>query len=166
MCQEEHRVELNRRDFVRRAGMLGAGVVAAMAAGHAMAQKAETTSTMPTLAAPPKDMKPIPRRKFGKTNEEISIIGVGGHHIGQPDEATGIRIIQEAIANGINFMDNAWDYHDGKSEEVMGKALSSDGRRDKVFLMTKVCTHGRDAKVAMKQLEDSLRRLQTDRIDL
>jgi len=165
MCQENRREELNRREFVKQAGLLGAGAVTFWTGARAMAQT-NTSSTLPTLTSPPKDLKPIPRRKFGKSDEEVSIIGVGGHHIGQPNEATGIRIIQEAMDHGINFMDNCWDYHDGKSEEVMGKALKADGRRDKAFLMTKVCTHGRDAKVAMKQLEDSLRRLQTDRIDL
>jgi aryl-alcohol dehydrogenase-like predicted oxidoreductase len=79
-----------------------------------------------------------------------------------PDEAA--RIVHEAIDAGVNFFDNAWEYHDGRSEEVLGKALA--GKRDQVFLMTKVCTHGRKADVAMKQLEDSLRRLGTDHLDL
>jgi predicted aldo/keto reductase-like oxidoreductase len=75
-----------------------------------------------------------------------------------------IRLVQRAVDAGITFMDNAWEYHDGCSESVMGDALK--GRRDQVFLMTKVCTHGRDARTAMRQLEQSLRRLKTDRLDL
>jgi len=95
----------------------------------------------------------------------VSILGVGGHAIGQAKtEAEGIQIVQEALEAGVNFMDNAWEYHDGRSEEWMGKALK--GRREKAFLMSKVCTHGRDSKVAMQQLEESLRRLQTDHMDL
>ena len=107
----------------------------------------------------------IPRRALGRTGEYVSALGLGGFHlglIGTEREAT--RVVHEAIDAGITFMDNAWEYHDGKSEERMGKALA--GRRDRVFLMTKVCTHGRDAKVAMRQLEQSLRRLKTDYLDL
>ena len=108
----------------------------------------------------------IPRRPLGRTGVEVSIIGVGGADIGKyKNEQEAIRIVHEAIDAGINFMDNAWEYNEGKSEEYMGKALAA-GRRDKAFLMTKVCTHGRDKQTAMKQLEDSLRRLQTDHVDL
>ena len=155
--------EINRREFVKRAGLLGLGV-ASLAAGKVSAQ-GPTTGTQ-IGATKPKDLKPIPRRKFGKYDDEVSIIGVGGFHLGIPDEPTAIRIVHEAVDHGINFMDNCWDYHNGMSEERMGKALKSGNLRDKVFLMTKVCTHGRDAKVAMQQLEDSLRRLQTDHLDL
>ncbi len=108
---------------------------------------------------------PVPRRPLGKTGVAVSVLGLGGSHLGDvrdPDEA--VRIVHEAIDAGINFFDNAWEYHDGKSEEVLGRALA--GKRDQVFLMTKVCTHGRKADVAMKQLEDSLRRLGTDHLDL
>lgn len=108
---------------------------------------------------------PIPRRPLGRTGAEISAIGLGGYHLGTiPREEDATRIVHAAIDAGIDFMDNAWDYHDGKSERRMGKALK--GRRGEVFLMSKVCTHGRDAKTAMKQLEESLRRLQTDYLDL
>ena len=78
--------------------------------------------------------------------------------------AEAVRIVHEAIDAGINFLDNAWEYHDGESERRMGRAIAD--RRDSVFLMTKVCTHGRDAKVAMRQLDESLRRLRTDYLDL
>jgi predicted aldo/keto reductase-like oxidoreductase len=109
---------------------------------------------------------PIPQRLFGRTGETVSAIGLGGYHLGLVgSEREAISIVHKAIDAGITFMDNAWEYHDGKSEMRMGKALAS-GRRQQVFLMTKVCTHGRDAKVAMRQLEDSLRRLKTDHIDL
>ena len=107
----------------------------------------------------------VPRRSWGRTGLETSIIGMGGYHIGSAkdlDEAK--RIVDEAIDAGINFFDNAWDYHDGKSEEWLGQALK--GKRDKVVLMTKVCTHGRDKNVGMEQLEQSLRRLQTDHLDV
>ncbi|MEC4818225.1 MAG: aldo/keto reductase [Scytonema sp. PMC 1069.18] len=102
---------------------------------------------------------------LGRTGVEVSAIGLGGATLGQAknyEEAE--RIVHEAIDAGITFMDNAWEYNNHRSEEWMGKALQ--GRRDKVFLMTKVCTHGRDKKVAMQQLEESLRRLKTDHLDL
>lgn len=90
---------------------------------------------------------------------------MGGYHLGEVGtEREAIRLVHAAIDAGVTFMDNAWEYHEGKSEERMGKALA--GRRGEVFLMTKVCTHGRDAKVAMRQLEQSLRRLKTDYLDL
>ncbi len=106
-----------------------------------------------------------PYRLLGDTGERVSILGLGGWHLGQPyvEEALGIRIIRSAIDQGINFMDNSWDYNEGVSEERMGKALR-DGYRDKVFLMTKI--DGRSKKEASRQLEESLRRLRTDRIDL
>src|SRR5688572_21121006 len=107
----------------------------------------------------------IPTRPFGRTGERVSIIGLGGWHIGVPDtDRAAVRLIHAAIDAGVTFLDNAWDYNDGLSEERMGKAIAD--RRDSVFLMTKVCTHGRDGKIAMRQLEDSLRRLQTDYLDL
>jgi aryl-alcohol dehydrogenase-like predicted oxidoreductase len=103
-------------------------------------------------------------RPLGRTGEEVSAIGLGGHHIGrQKDEKDSIRIIRAAIDAGITFMDNCWDYHDGGSEVRMGKALR-DGYRRKVFLMTKI--DGRTKQSAAEQLEQSLRRLQTDVIDL
>ena len=107
----------------------------------------------------------IATRPLGKTGVQVSMLGIGGHHQARPkDENVSFRIVHAAIDNGITFMDNAWDYHDGHAEEVMGKALAMDGYRKKAFLMTKVCD--RDYAGAMKQLEDSLRRLRTDVIDL
>jgi len=106
----------------------------------------------------------IPTRPLGRAGERVSIIGLGGYDIGVPEEKLAIDIVHEAIDEGITFFDNAWDYHDGGSEEVVGKALSTGGRRDKVFLMTKDCA--RDYKGSRQHLEDSLRRLKTDRVDL
>jgi predicted aldo/keto reductase-like oxidoreductase len=106
-------------------------------------------------------------RQLGKTGEYLSIACLGGWHIGPgaiEDESAAIRLTHEAIDIGINFFDNAWDYHDGGSEERMGKALAEGGRRQKVFLMTKNCE--RDYEGSMRCLEDSLRRLKTDYLDL
>jgi predicted aldo/keto reductase-like oxidoreductase len=106
----------------------------------------------------------IPTRFLGNTGVRVTAICVGGYHIGKDrDEQLGIRIVRTAIDEGINFLDNAWCYNDGESERIMGLALK-DGYREKVFLMTK--NHGRDAATYRTQLEESLRRLQTDQIDL
>ena len=95
----------------------------------------------------------------------MSILGLGGWHIGYvKDDNEAIRIMHAAIDEGLTFFDNAWDYHDGRSEELMGKALAMDGRRKRVFLMTKNCE--RDYAGSMKNLDDSLRRMKTDHIDL
>lgn len=106
----------------------------------------------------------IPHRTLGRTGERVSVLGLGGAHIGfQRDENESIRIIRTAIDEGINFMDNSWDYNGGASEIRMGKALR-DGYRSKVFLMTKI--DGQTRAAALAQLDESLRRLQTDTIDL
>ncbi len=106
----------------------------------------------------------MPTRVLGRTGREVSILGLGGHHIGRPsNEKTGIKIIRKAIDGGVNFLDNAWCYHNGRSERIMGKALQ-DGYRDRVMLMTK--NHGRDYDSYEQQLGESLNRLQTDHIDL
>jgi predicted aldo/keto reductase-like oxidoreductase len=106
----------------------------------------------------------LPVRTLGKTGLKVSIIGFGGGHSVRPDidEQMTVRLIQTAIEAGVTFMDNAWEYHQGEAERRMGLALK--GRRDQVTLMTKVC--GRDRKTAEAQLDDSLRRLQTDVIDV
>jgi uncharacterized protein len=108
----------------------------------------------------------IPVRSFGKHSDvKVSIIGYGGHHLGDAaDEKTAVEMVQQAVDGGITFFDNCWEYHRGKSEIWMGKGLK--GRRDRVFLMTKVCTHGRDGSLAMQMLEQSLNRYQTDHLDL
>ncbi|MCL4502492.1 MAG: aldo/keto reductase [Deltaproteobacteria bacterium] len=106
----------------------------------------------------------IPYRQLGSTGVKVSLAGLGGAHLGgQPDEQESIRIIRAAIDNGINFLDNSWDYHGGQSEIRMGKALR-DGYRQKVFLMTKI--DGRTKEAAARQIDECLKRLQTDTIDL
>ena len=108
--------------------------------------------------------KEMPRRPLGRTGEKVSMIGLGGYHIGVPkDEQESIRIIRTAIDRGINFMDNCWDYHNGGSELRMGKALR-DGYRQRVFLMSKI--DGRTRASVARQIDESLKRLQTDRVDL
>ena len=102
---------------------------------------------------------------LGKTGAQVSAIGVGGYHLGSTkDQQEANELVARALDAGINFFDNAWDYHDGLSEERLGTALR--GKRDQAFVMTKVCTHGRGKDVAMQMLEQSLRRLQTDHLDL
>jgi predicted aldo/keto reductase-like oxidoreductase len=149
---------LGRRGFLQSAGLLGAGVALSesLLQARQAAPQLELSDTGPDK---------IPRKPFGRTEEKVSIIGLGGFSLGAaPSLKEAIAIVHEAIDAGVNFFGNAWDYHDGKSEEWMGQALK--GRRDKVFLMTKVCTHGRDKKVGLRQLEESLKRLQTDHLDL
>jgi aryl-alcohol dehydrogenase-like predicted oxidoreductase len=137
---------VTRREFLKWAA------VTSMAAGAAPGAWA---------AEPGSD---IPRRTLGRTGEKISVIGLGGYHIGVPkEEPEGIRLIRAAADRGITFMDNCWDYHDGASEIRMGKALR-DGYRSKVFLMTKI--DGRTKASAARQIDECLQRLQTDRVDL
>ncbi|MDE3042734.1 MAG: aldo/keto reductase [Nitrospirota bacterium] len=107
----------------------------------------------------------IPKRMLGKTGVQVSALCFGGAHWGRMDsEAEAIRVLHEALEAGVTFLDNAWEYNGGRSEELMGKALQ--GRRQQAFLMTKVCSHGRDKRVALQQLDESLRRLRTDYLDL
>lgn len=136
---------MTRRDFVKLSVAAGVG----LAAG-------------PDLWAA-EAVGGIPYRQMGRTGERISAIGLGGYHIGKPDEQESIRLIRSAIDRGVNFMDNCWDYHDGRSEIYMGKALR-DGYRSRVILMSKI--DGQTKASATKQIDESLRRLQTDRVDL
>jgi uncharacterized protein len=143
----------DRREFLGQAALAGAVVLAGPVAWSAPVELSDTGPDR------------IPKKPFGKTGEKVSIIGIGGYTLGQaPSYDVAERIVHEALDAGVTFFDNAWEYHQGKSEEWMGKALK--GNRDKVFLMSKVCTHGRDKKLAMHQLEESLKRLQTDHLDL
>ncbi len=105
-------------------------------------------------------------RKFGRTGEVVSAIGMGGSHIAQPNAKRdeSIKLVHQAIDRGITFLDNCWDYNEGRSEEWMGAALAESGYRNKVFLMTKI--DGRNKENAADQINDSLTRLKTDRIDL
>lgn len=140
----------SRRDFLQ----------ASVAAGAALSLGSSL------LAAQKNDGQAVPVRPLGKTGVDVSILCLGGWHIGQAGKDDGddaaIRLMHRCIDEGITFFDNCWDYHDGYAEEVMGKAIQD--RRDKVFLMTKNCE--RDYKGSLKCLDDSLRRLRTDVIDL
>lgn len=126
---------------------------------------ASLLASMPRYTSGDEVTGEIPRRPLGRTGEKVSAIGLGGFHIGRGDvaEADAIRIIRTAIDNGMNFLDNCWDYNGGESEIRMGKALR-EGYRERAFLMTKI--DGRDKKTAARQIEESLGRLQTDHIDL
>ena len=146
-----------RRDFVRGAVYAAAAtVIKGQAAGQTpVASGGEIQRSSGT----------IPQKALGKTGVMVSALGVGGFHLGTAkDQAEATAIVGKAIDAGVNFFDNAWEYHEGESENRLGKALQ--GKRDKVVLMTKVCTHGRGKDVAMRMLEDSLRRLKTDHLDV
>jgi len=153
-------MEFSRRDLLKIAstsGLIAAGLAASE--GFIKPALAQNSSTQTQIKK-----GEMLYRTLGRTGEEVSVIGLGGHHIGRPpDEQDGIRLIRSAIERGINFMDNSWDYHNGGSEIRMGKALQG-GYRDKVFLMTKI--DGRTKEAAAKQIDESLKRLQSDRIDL
>jgi len=145
-------LDLGRREFF-----------GAVAAGALLAESAEAQAVPFPNETKRGDML---YRSFGQTGESVSALGVGGSHIGQAEsDALATKIIRTAIDRGVNFMDNSWDYNNGngKAETRMGQALR-DGYRQKVFLMTKV--DGRTKAAAAKQLEESMRRLQTDHIDL
>jgi len=142
----------NRREFLEKVtlGVAGGGAVVS---GNAL-------TALPAAAT----QREMPNRTLGRSGEKVSLLGLGGYHIGgQDDEQDSIRIVRTAIDNGVNFMDNCWDYHGGTSEVRMGKALR-DGYRQKVFLMTKIDGQVKDA--AARQIDESLQRLQTDTIDL
>ncbi len=172
---------MERRTFIKTAlaGVAGAGVGldAAQAASPTLA-----TETLPTTGAeqtPAAAAAALPRaadpgelrgemlyRKLGTTGETVSAIGLGGSHIGKPKvtEPESIKMMHEAIDRGITFMDNSWDYNEGQSELRMGKALAEGGYRNKVFLMTKI--DGRTKESAAGQIDDSLKRLKVDHLDL
>lgn len=135
---------MDRRDFLKKT----AAVTMATSLSSQLARGADT---------------PIPHRTLGRTGEKVSMIGIGGYHLSRPSEQDALRIVRTALDSGVNFLDNCWDYNGGVSEERMGKALR-DGYRAKAFLMTKI--DGRTRQAATNQLEESLRRLQTDHIDL
>jgi predicted aldo/keto reductase-like oxidoreductase len=153
----------SRRDLFKLAGA-GAAALAIGGGTSAVYGEEAGASELPLNTAPTEKNGDMFFRTLGKTREKVSLIGLGGFHIGIPrDEQEGIRIIRSAIDRGINFLDNCWDYHEGGSEIRMGKALR-DGYRKKAFLMTKI--DGQTKAAAEKQLNESLRRLQTDMIDL
>jgi aryl-alcohol dehydrogenase-like predicted oxidoreductase len=168
-------VELTRRRFLQSAALIGA---AAMTAHGAQAQATDSRamaadSRLPNPIVPnftgdyggSQGTFEVPRRAMGKTGLQCSIIGMGGYHLGTASTQMEVNnMVAKALDHGINFFDNAWEYHKGLSEERVGEALK--GKRDRAIVMTKVCTHGRKKDVAMKQLEESLTRLQTDHLDV
>ena len=145
----------SRRGFIKSASILA---TTPLFTGANMAKaQADQSSQIPSGS--------VPKRPLGRTGAQVSAIGIGGYHLGSANtDQVANEIVAKAIDHGVTFFDNAWEYHDGLSEERLGKALK--GKRQDVFLMTKVCTHGRDKNIAMRMLEESLRRLQTDHLDL
>jgi len=147
----------DRRQFLKTLGAAAAGGVLAGAMPQTFAQAQQPQADGDSL---------VPQRKFGRHDIKVSALAIGGYSLATASsEEESFRIVDEAIAHGVTFMDNCWDYHKGRAEEVMGRALK--GKRDKVFLMTKVCNHGQGGKKeALQMLDESLRRLQTDHLDL
>src|ERR1700720_2838230 len=146
---------MERRDFLKSATAAGVGA--------AIATNAQTSRASNTPVKRPESPGMI-YRELGTTGERVSAIGMGGYHLGKQAEASqSIQLMHAGIDRGITFMDNCWDYNDGISEVRMGQALRN-GYRQKVFLMTKI--DGRDKNTAARQIDESLRRLKTDRIGL
>src|SRR5271170_3707027 len=138
------RIYMDRRDFLKKT----AGTTVLASLGSKLYGAADS----------------FPHRVLGHTGEKVSLIGIGGYHIGNPsDEQESIRIVRTALDSGVNFLDNCWDYNGGVSEIRMGKALR-DGYRQKAFLMTKI--DGQTREAAAQQIDQSLQRLQTDHVDL
>jgi len=167
---------MERRSFLQGAvlgaGITGTGLAGAGSAGAAVSvpplpnTRPQDPADLPLITNPGERRGEMLYRTFGRTSEKISAIGMGGFHLGKSavtdDEAA--RLIHAGIDRGITFMDNCWDYNDGRSELRMGAALAQGGYRDKVFLMSKM--DGRTKEEALKQIDQSLLRLRTDRIDL
>jgi uncharacterized protein len=155
---------MERRNFLKQSAAVLAGLKSTTGQrlmGQVRLEGAAAHTPLPAVAT----VNGIGRRKLGRADAEVSILGIGGYHIGLSNvsEADAIRIVRTALDQGINFLDNCWDYNDGASEVRMGKALQ-DGYRQKAFLMTKI--DGRTGVSARHQLEESLQRLKTDHIDL
>jgi uncharacterized protein len=152
---------MERRSFLKQAAVVAAGLSVRDLGAQATLDGAAAHTPLPAVST----VNGIGRRKLGRADVEVSILGIGGYHIARPNvsEAEGIRVVRRALDEGINFLDNCWDYNDGESEVRMGKALA-DGYRQKAFLMTKI--DGRTGVSARQQLEQSLVRLKTDHIDL
>jgi aryl-alcohol dehydrogenase-like predicted oxidoreductase len=168
---------MQRRQFLARAA--AATFFSANAMIHGQSPDGETGPSLPTDSSSGAAARRIPRvaspgtmrgemlyRPLGTTGTEVSAIGLGGSHLGQAavDEDTAIRLIHEGLDRGINFLDNSWDYNEGRSEERVGKALAQGGYRQKAFVMTKI--DGRTKEIAANQIDDSLKRLKVDHIDL
>jgi aryl-alcohol dehydrogenase-like predicted oxidoreductase len=175
--------EVSRRHFLQGAALTGAAAVmpAAVIAHNAREQETHPRGTDNAAEAQLPNpvvlnfqgeyggtLRPIfqvPKRPMGSTGLQVSIIGMGGYHLGTASSQDEVNnMVAKALDHGINFFDNAWEYHKGLSEERVGIALK--GKRDQAIVMTKVCTHGRKKDVAMRMLEESLTRLQTDHLDV
>ena len=149
---------VGRREVLKRIGELGSALVFGRSlgwSGGSVNANAEATGAPSGTIA---------KRPLGRTGIDVTMLGIGGGHLIRKSAEDGMRIVHEAIDSGVTFMDNAWDYANNRSEEAMGTALK--GKRHQVFLMTKMCTHGRGMKVGLLHLEQSLRRLGTDYLDL
>jgi len=168
---------VSRRRFLQGAAVIGASVVAMRgeAAGQVVgSNSAAAEASTPNPIVPNfsgqygKTSVPnfqAPKRPMGSTGLQVSILGMGGFHLGSGASQDEVNnMVAKALDHGINFFDNAWEYHKGESEEKLGIALK--GKRDQAIVMTKVCTHGRKKDVAMRMLEESLTRLQTDHLDV
>ena len=187
--ENEHKTSpagASRREFLKSAAAAGAASVVPANAAAAQASAKNTSRNNPFTGEAiveqnlkePNPVVPnfqgtygtsaaegqVPMRAMGKTGVQVSILGMGGFHLGTCSQQETTEMVAKALDHGINFFDNAWEYHKGKSEEQVGVALK--GKRDRAIVMTKVCTHGRTKGVAMKQLEESLTRLQTDHLDV
>jgi aryl-alcohol dehydrogenase-like predicted oxidoreductase len=164
-------MKTTRRDFLK-AGVTIAGVASGVAAATEVVFSSDASAGQSSermgeaLPVPPPTRKgDMLYRTLGHTGAQVSVLGVGGHHLGDlPTVDEAIRLVHEAVDAGVTFFDNCWEYYNGKTENILGRALK--GRRDKIFLMTKVCTHGRSGQLALQMLEESLRRLGTDHLDL
>ena len=143
-----------RREFLKSLGLTGAGVLLGSPLARVLAAEGNASSAL------------VPRRKFGRHDLTVPALAVGGHALRIASDEEAARMIDAALETGATFLDNSWDYHKGASEELMGKLIA--GRRDRFFLMTKVCTHDEadDYDKAMRMLDESLRRLGTDHLDL
>lgn len=151
-------VRLGRRQLLKGIGFVGSVLALEKVAGLTRLFAETGNSTRK------KEVGGIPHRPLGRTGIEVPILALGGGHLLITSDEEGVRIVHEAIDAGLTFFDNAWDYYNNRSEAVMGRALK--GRRQEVFLMTKMCTHGRGKDVGLLHLEQSLRRLGTDYLDL
>ena len=157
---------MERRKFLKRAAAVAAMTSLNSARGHSALPDSALSGAAGGVPAPlVRSVEGIGRRRLGRADAEVSIIGIVGYHLGLAGvtEQEAIQIVRSALDRGINFLDNCWDYNGGTSEERMGKALEN-GYREKAFLMTKL--DGRTGQAARQQLEDSLRRLKTDHLDL
>jgi uncharacterized protein len=148
-------IDWNRRKSIKSAAILGA---VPFVSGGSMAQQQSSQSQRDLSGT-------VPRKSLGRTGLQVSAIELGGYHLGsaETDQAAN-EIVAKAIDHRVNFFDNAWEYHDGLSEERLGKAL--ERKRNHALVMTKVCTHSREKKIAMRMLEESLRPLESDHLDV